>query len=83
MAVPGDSVRMGTVVGSRRNVNHSGTTAGSCLMECLKSSLKDVPLLATADKHAMLGGARVADESRMSSSRGFLAKKWISTTMFF
>lgn len=42
-------------------------------MECLKSNLKDVPLLATADKHAMLGGARVSDESRISSGKGFVA----------
>ena len=83
MAVPGDSTRMGTVVGSRRNLNHSGTTAGSCLMECLKSTFKDVPLLATADKHAMLGGARVADESRVSSSRGFLARELDFNWQFF
>jgi hypothetical protein len=75
---------MGTIVGSRRNVNHSGTTAGSCLMECLKSMLKDVPLLATADKHAMMGGARVADESRVSAStKGFLARKnYFNTEQF-
>ena len=73
MAIPGDTGRMGSIVGSRRNVHHSGSTAGSCLMECLKSNLKDVPLLATADKHAMLGGARVSDESRISSGKGFVA----------
>lgn len=40
-------------------------------MECFKSNLKDVPVLATADKHAMLASARVSDESRVSSGKGF------------
>ena len=73
MVVPGDAARLGSIVGSRRNLHHSGSTNGSCLMEVPKSNLKDVPLVPTAEKHAMLAGARVSDESRVSGGRGFMA----------
>ena len=66
--IPGDAGRMSEMVGCRRNLHHSGTTAGTSIQECNKSDLKTVPLVATADKHAMLGPARVKDDSRSTSS---------------
>ena len=74
MVVPGDSTRMASIVGSRKNMNYSGSTSGTSLMECLKSTLKDAPLLPTAEKHAMMGSARVKDESRANAeAKGLLS----------
>ena len=67
VVVPGDSSRLGSIVGARRNLHYSGSTSGTSIMECSKSNLKDAPLLATADKQDMLGSARVKDDSRASS----------------
>lgn len=66
IVVPGDSMRMASIVGSRKNLHHSGTTSGTSLMECQKSTLKDVPQPPTSDKREMMGAARVKDDSRAS-----------------
>ena len=67
MVVPGESGRMSSIIGNRKNLYHSGTTSGNSLQECSKSNLKDVPLLPTPDKHKILGTARVKDESRATT----------------
>ena len=67
VVVPGESGRMSTIIGNRKNLHHSGTTSGNSLQECSKSNLKDVPLLPTPDKHKILGTARVKDESRATT----------------
>ena len=65
--VPGCSNRLSSIVGARKNAHHSGSTSSTSLMECSKSTLKDCPLLATVDKHDMMGSARVKDESRVNA----------------
>lgn len=72
VVIAGDSSRMTEIVGSRRNLHHTGTTAGSSLQECMKSNLKGIPLLPTVEKHKLLGNARCKDDSRSTSdARGF------------
>ena len=66
--VPGDTSRMAAIVGSRKNLHHSGTTAGTSIMECKKSDLADVPKLPTDSKHTMMEAARVKDASRATST---------------
>ena len=73
VVVPGDAVRMASVVGSRKNCFFSGSTSGTSLQECLKNNLKSVPLIPTMEKHRMLGSARVKDESRTAQNKSFLA----------
>lgn len=68
VVIPGDPGRMSDIVGARRNLHHSGTTAGTSLQEVSKSNLQNVPLIATHDKHSLLGAARVKDDSRSSST---------------
>lgn len=71
VVMAGDAGRLSEVVGSRRNLHYSGSTAGTSLQECMKSDLKSAPLLATAEKHQMLATARVKDDSRsVSSAKG-------------
>ena len=77
LIVPGESGRMSTIIGNRKNLHHSGTTSGNSLQECSKSSLKDVPLLPTSDKHAILGTARVKDESRATNGARGWALTWL------
>lgn len=74
MVTPGDSSRMGNIVGSRKNLHFTGSTSGTALMECYKSNLKGVPMLPSGEKHQMMGDARVKDPSRSATtSKGVLA----------
>lgn len=72
VVIAGDSSRMTEIVGSRRNLHHTGTTAGTSFQECMKSNLKGIPLLPTVEKHKLLGNARCKDDSRSTSeAKGF------------
>ena len=73
LVTPGDSSRLASIVGNRKNLHFTGTTGSSSLMECFKSPLKNVPLVPTSEKHSMMGAARVKDESRATvSAKGVL-----------
>ena len=71
VVTPGDSVRMTSIVGSRKNLHCTGSTAGTSLMECWMSNLKGLPMLPTGEKHRMMGAARVKDEGRTTGSKSF------------
>ena len=64
VVMAGDAQRLTEIVCSRRNLHHSGSTAGTSLQECMKSTLKGIPVLPTAEKHKLLGNARCKDDSR-------------------
>ena len=64
VVMAGDAQRLTEIVGSRRNLHHSGSTAGTSLQECMKNTLKGIPVLPTAEKHKLLGNARCKDDSR-------------------
>ena len=70
MVVAEDPSRMNGIVGRRKNLHFTGTTSGTSLMECFKSDLKSVPVLPTSEKHAMMGAARVLDETRSTEASG-------------
>ena len=65
--------RLSNIVSSRKNLHFSGTTSGTSLMEVFKNDLRSVPTLATVEKHSMMQGARVKDDSRATTgAKGFL-----------
>ena len=68
MVVPGDSGRMSSIIGNRKNLHHSGTTSGNSLQECCKSNLQCVAVVPTSDKHRMMGSAGVKDDSRSTQA---------------
>lgn len=51
---PGDSTRLTTIVGVRKNLHHSGSSSGMSPQECMKSILKDVPFVPMMQKYDML-----------------------------
>ena len=73
LVVAGDSSRLSNIVSSRKNLHFTGTTSGTSLMEVFKNDLRSVPTLATVEKHSMMQGARVKDDSRATTgAKGFL-----------
>lgn len=81
ICIPGDGNRLAGIVGGRKNLHHTGSTGGTSIQECLKSSLKEVPVVATMEKHDMLGSARVLDESRaLPGAKGVLIANVSMTT---